>query len=227
MVSGDALSDVNLGADELAELIAGGEGKLLEFKRGLPQPEKVARTLAAFANTRGGILLVGVGDRGELVGAPRPRETLAKLREIAEQVLEPPLRVELAIVELQGRKIVCCSAPLSPARPHSVARADGRREIVTRAGSSNRAADGATLQAIERQRTSKRNVDALERRVLEWVDLRTRRGAAASSDATISAFCAAANVGKQRARRAFVELERAGMLVGHGVGARRVYSRPA
>ncbi len=217
---------MKLSPADLAARIAQGEGKTLEFKRGLPRDEKVARSLAAFANTRGGLLLIGVGDRGELFGAPQPRETLERLRQIAAQVLEPALSVELALVELEGATIVCCSVPLSPRRPHAVRHEDGRTEVVTRAGSSNRAADGATLRAIVEQRTSKRSLDELEKRALAWVDERTRRGAAADSDATAAAFSAAANVGRQRARRVFTELERAGLLVGHGEGARRVYSRP-
>ncbi|NOT31836.1 MAG: ATP-binding protein, partial [Planctomycetes bacterium] len=76
---------MRLDADELARLIAGGEGKQLEFKRGLPGDPKVARTLCAFANTRGGLLLIGVGDRGELVGAPRPRESMSRLRAVAAE----------------------------------------------------------------------------------------------------------------------------------------------
>lgn len=222
---GSALTTVKLSAEELAARIAQGEGKTLEFKRGLPRDEKVARSLAAFANTRGGLLLIGVGDRGELIGAPRPRETLEHLRSIAEHSLEPSLALQLAIVELQSARIVCCSVPLSPKRPHRVLRADGSSEVVTRAGSSNRAADGRTLRAIVEQRTSKRSLDELERRALAWVEERTRGGAAADSDATVEGFCEAANVGKQRGKRVFVELERAGLLIGHGAGARRVYSR--
>ncbi len=217
---------MKLSSEELAARIAQGEGKTLEFKRGLPRDEKTARSLAAFANTRGGLLLIGVGDRGELFGAPRPHETMEQLRQIAARVLEPALNVEVALVELAGAAIVCCSVPLSPHRPHAVRHDDGRREVVTRAGSSNRAADGATLRAIVEQRTSKRSLDELEKRALAWVDERTRRGAMADSDATAALFSTSANVGRQRARRVFIELERAGLLVGHGEGARRVYSRP-
>lgn len=223
--SGAALTTLKLTAEELAARIAQGEGKTLEFKRGLPRDEKVARSLAAFANTRGGLLLIGVGDRGELFGVPQPRQTLEQLRSIAQHTLEPAIEVQLAVVELRGARIVCCSVPLSPKRPHAVRRADGSSEVVTRAGSSNRAADGSTLRAIVEQRTSKRSLDALEKRALAWVEERTRGGAAADSDATVATFCEAANVGKQRGKRVFVELERAGLLVGHGEGARRVYSR--
>lgn len=155
--------------EELAALIARGEGKELEFKRGLPRDEKAARTLTAFANTRGGVLLVGVGDRGELLGAPHPARTAQRLREIATHGVEPPLRVEVELVKLAERTLVVCSVPVSPARPHSVLRAGGDPETVVRSGSSNRAAEGATLRALREQRTSKRSLTELERRVLDWV----------------------------------------------------------
>jgi hypothetical protein len=214
------------GPDDVAGWIASREGKHVEFKRGLPRDEKVARTLCAFANTRGGILLVGVGDRGELVGAPRPRETTQALRAIAAAELEPPLAVQAGVVMLERRRIVWCSVPLSPARPHSVASAvprKGGRAVLVRVGSSNRVASGATLAALRARNPSGGGLDELERRVLRWVEERTRGGRTPSSDATVAAFAAAHNVGRQRARRAFTDLERAGRLVAHGLGSRRVY----
>jgi ATP-dependent DNA helicase RecG len=46
----------------LNELLGQPEGKTLEFKRNLSSPEKVLKTLIAFANTSGGIILLGVED---------------------------------------------------------------------------------------------------------------------------------------------------------------------
>ena len=213
-------------SDEIAQLIAAGEGKSLEFKRGLPRDAKVARTLCAFANTRGGILLIGVGDRGEIVGAPRPRECAKKVREIAAERLEPPLTVQVGSVELEQRRIVWCSVPLSPARPHAALDDQGERVILVRAGSSNRAASGATLAVIQSQRAGGKSLDALQRSVLRWVERCNRAAREPGGAATVAAFAKANNVGLQRARRAFTQLELAGRLVGHGAGARRVYSLP-
>lgn len=212
-------------AGEIAERIAEREGKALEFKRGLPGDTKVARTLCAFANTRGGLLLVGVGDRGELVGAPRPPETVARLRAVARERLEPPLDVLAGLVELEGRRIAWCSVPLSPGRPHAALDDAGERTVLVRVGSSNRRASGATLAAIRAQRSSRRRLDALERAILDWVSGRARR-AQPGGDATVRGFAEAHNVGVQRACRAFTQLEQSGRLVGHGAGARRVYALP-
>jgi len=44
------------------------EGKTLEFKRDLSSPENFIKTLVAFANTAGGIMLIGVEDDHSVIG---------------------------------------------------------------------------------------------------------------------------------------------------------------
>lgn len=209
--------------EEVMALIAEGEGKRLEFKRGLPGDAKVARTLCAFANTRGGLLLIGVGDRGERVGAPRPRATMAALRRIAGERLEPELAVAVGSVLVDGRTLVWCSVPVSPARPHAVVGDDGEREVVARVGASNRRASGPTLRAIQAGRATSAGLDPLQRKVLAWLE---GLAPGAASSATAAAFARAHNVGLARARRAFTQLELAGRLVGHGAPTRRIYGLP-
>lgn len=206
---------MELNEGQLLALVASGEGKTLEFKRGVQRGEKLARTFAAFANTRGGNLLVGIGDDGEILGAPHPLETMQVLREIAEELVEPPLAVEVTLPRVLGKPIVCCSVPLSAARPHAVVRDDGTREIVVRAGSSNRA---ASEQAVVEMRARPKALGELELAVLAWLER-------ANSIATPAEFARATGVGKQRARGAFLALERAGRLVAHGIGAERAYRR--
>ena len=47
---------------DLVPLLSRQEGKTLEFKRDLSSPDNVLRTIVAFANTSGGVLLIGVED---------------------------------------------------------------------------------------------------------------------------------------------------------------------
>lgn len=218
---------MDLSPEDVVALVAQREGRKVEFKTGLPRDAKTARSLAAFANTSGGILLVGVGDRGEILGAPHPRATLERVRAIARGSVDPPIDVQSGIVTVDARPIVWCSVALSPRRPHAVLHEDGEREIVARVGSSNRVATGPTLTALESaRRGSASGLDELQKSVLAWVAERARAGSRPDGDATIAGFARARNVGIQRARRAFTQLEIAGLLVGHGVGARRTYARP-
>ena len=46
-----------------SELIEKPEGKTLEFKGNLSSSSNIIKTLTAFANTAGGILLIGIHDK--------------------------------------------------------------------------------------------------------------------------------------------------------------------
>ncbi len=51
----------------ILELLKNPESKTLEFKGDLSSPEGILRTIIAFANTSGGILVIGVEDVGHQV----------------------------------------------------------------------------------------------------------------------------------------------------------------
>jgi len=208
--------------DELRAAIRSGEGREVEFKRGMPSDYKVARSLCAFANTRGGLLFIGVDDRGELAGAPHPQATALKLREIAEKRVSPPLEPLIRCVRLDGVQLVIVRVAASRLRPHSVLDEDERLETVVRAGSSNRVASKATKIALRDARRSKSSLDELERGVVDYVE--RNAGADPNGGVSVSGFARARNIGVQRARRAFLRLEREGFLIGTGLGAGRRFS---
>jgi len=217
---------VNLSEDDLLDMVARGEGRSLEFKRGLPRDDRLARTLCAFANTRGGMLLVGVTDNGGVHGVHRPEEVLADVQRIGREYVDPPIEVLAQIVKRNGVSVVACQVGVSEDRPHAALRGEDEEVVVVRVGSSNRIARGATLEALRNRRTARESRDPLEKRILLWVERRTSKSAVPGGDATVERFAKANNVGVHRARRAFNRLERDGLLLGHGTGARRVYHRP-
>ena len=49
--------------------IESGEGPNTEFKRGLGDLSAIGGTICAFANSDGGIVIIGVSDSGEILGA--------------------------------------------------------------------------------------------------------------------------------------------------------------
>lgn len=54
--------------NSIYDYIAEGEHQTQDFKFRVDDPRKIARTLAAFANTDGGRLLIGVKDNGKVTG---------------------------------------------------------------------------------------------------------------------------------------------------------------
>ena len=53
---------------DIPALLAQGEGETLEFKRSVAELDQVVETVAALTNTRGGLVLIGVGPDGGVVG---------------------------------------------------------------------------------------------------------------------------------------------------------------
>jgi predicted HTH transcriptional regulator len=206
-------------AAEIAKVLEQGEGRQVEFKEGVAEDGRIARTICAFANTRGGILIVGVTDRGRPIGAPRPAAIVEALHDLAAQV-EPPVPVRVQRLALGSLTLVCCSVPLSPARPHAVPAGPGEgAEVFVRVGASNRIASPAAIAAIGTPFSRRIAPTPIESRIL-------REAAGAGREGLRLAEFQRDAVGKQRARQAFERLERAGRLVAHGFGARRRWSIP-
>ena len=217
---------VKLTARDLLSCLDGGEGTRIEFKRRLPRDDRAARTLCAFANTRGGLLIVGVTDLGRVHGVHRPDEVTGRLVRLAGEMLAPAVRVEVQTIDVEGPRVVACSVPFSKQRPHAVLTSEGAREYVVRVGASNRVADGPTLAALRLARRPGRGLSPLELEILAWVEAHVRGSTHPGGTATVARFAKLHNVGEIRARRAFVRLEGLGLLLGHGAGRARIFTRP-
>lgn len=77
--------------DDIHRLIIGGEGETLDFKFRIDDQRKIARTLVAFANTKGGILLIGVKDNGKITGI-NPEEEFHMIEGAAGLFCRPELK---------------------------------------------------------------------------------------------------------------------------------------
>ena len=79
-------------------LIEEGEGATVEFKRKVTSPEKIVRTLIAFANSHGGNILFGVDDDGSVYGVRSEKEEVEQIQFAGNILAEPPVPFELHIV---------------------------------------------------------------------------------------------------------------------------------
>src|SRR2546423_9181383 len=115
---------------ELYDLIESGEGADVEFKRKFSSPEKIAREIIAFANTRGGYLLFGVDDDGTVVGVRSEKSELEEIEHAARWMIEPPVDIITENVHAgRGLDIVLVRVPESNDKPHTLVEYDasGRR----------------------------------------------------------------------------------------------------
>lgn len=95
----------------IEKLIKQGEGITLEFKTAKNElPQNVLETVCAFLNRYGGTILLGVNDKGEILGID-PSKVQKISRELVNslnnpQLLNPPVYISPNEIEIEGKTII-------------------------------------------------------------------------------------------------------------------------
>lgn len=98
--------------DEFQQLVRGGESATLEFKQTASNPEKIAKTLVAFANTMGGMLVIGISDRREIIGID-PEEEKFALQIAASRYCFPPIELTYSEAEIEDKTLLIAEVQAS------------------------------------------------------------------------------------------------------------------
>lgn len=92
------------------DLIRQGEHQQLDFKHSISDSKKIARSLAAFANTDGGKLLVGVRDNGSVAGV-KSDEEFYMVQAAADLYCKPEVKFETKVWEIEGKTLLEITIP--------------------------------------------------------------------------------------------------------------------
>ena len=95
--------------------IASGESETVEFKNSFDR--EVIETLAAFANTKGGKVFVGISDKGKITGAQLNKESVQAWINQAKQLTSQAIIPDAETISLKGKQVVILSVPESPIKP--------------------------------------------------------------------------------------------------------------
>jgi len=103
---------------QLKRIVAKGEDQNLEFKRKANYPEKIMREVVAFANSSGGLLLIGVGDNGEIAGLKYPEEEEFVLKNAIAKYCSPSITYDYLTVKVtESRAVLAFDIHSSPDKP--------------------------------------------------------------------------------------------------------------
>ncbi|MCP5053379.1 MAG: hypothetical protein GY940_39810 [bacterium] len=98
-----------------------GEDSKVQFKENFTNSEQVAAEMVAFSNSRGGHLLVGVTDKGEIKGLSK--EDINRLNQLISNTattnVMPPVTPLTEIVSIENRKIMVIEIKQGINKPYS------------------------------------------------------------------------------------------------------------
>jgi predicted HTH transcriptional regulator len=214
---------------ELFELIDGGEGMDVEFKRQFSTPEKIAREMIALANTRGGYILFGVDDDRTIRGVRSEKAELGQVEHSAQFLCEPPLEIEAEHVHAGGGKyIVLIRVNESRIKPHVLVEFDssGRRSNIqtnqgfVRVGENSVHASKEMMSVMRHSRDDSPplllSIGLNEKALFEYLEKNVR--------ITLKEFGDLVNISDRRASRILVSLVRSGNLIIHTMEREEFYT---
>ena len=115
----------------IRQWIADGEGPTLDFKLNITSPPKIARNLVAFANSRGGKIVIGVEDNGRIIGI-NADEQQYNIELAAERFCAPNVLVEFEPYEVEGKTLLIVHVSESSRKPHYALDKKGEKKVYVR-----------------------------------------------------------------------------------------------
>jgi predicted HTH transcriptional regulator len=132
-------------AETVAAWLAVGEDEHTEFKE--KYSSRVIESLVAFANTAGGRVLVGVNDRGRIVGLSDADKVVESVLSACREAVSPPLTPVAAIVR-QPEGILVVAQVEATGRMHAKSGA-----VLVRHGRQTRRASAEEIRALTLRET--------------------------------------------------------------------------
>ena len=132
----------------IRKLIAEGEHQQLDFKFGITDSRKIARTLAAFANTDGGRLLIGVKDNGSIAGV-RSEEEFYMIQAASEMFTKPVVPFEVKEWTVNQKRILEIIVPAIKGVLHSAPEKKDDYLVYTRVKDENYPVNSVWLKAYK------------------------------------------------------------------------------
>ena len=128
---------------ELKDIISQGKNSSVEFKESAVRPETIAREMVAFANSTGGVIVIGVADDGTIKGIGERTNLEEWVMNIARTSVSPGLHISSEFISVDGLPVHVISVPKGSDKPYQT----GDKYLI-RVGSTNRIATQAELMRL-------------------------------------------------------------------------------
>ncbi len=141
-------------AHYIEELIEQGENLYQDFKFAINDSKKIARSLVAFSNTKGGRLLIGVKDNGAIAGV-RTDEEYYMIEAAAELYCKPKVPFQTKDWNICGKKVLEITIPESKNKPHMALNDEQKWRAYIRVADENIVANAILLKVWKKLQSAR------------------------------------------------------------------------
>jgi predicted HTH transcriptional regulator len=189
--------------------IANGENEVLDFKKTISSASKIAKTISAFANHKGGTLLVGVNDNKTISGV-RTDEEKYMLELAANFYLKPSTKLEIREWNFGGKTVLEAIIPEGKDKPYYAKDEEGKWWVHIRVNDQSLLASKVVVDVLKMNSGNQINIikySDKEQIVLKTMDKNGRL--------TLKEICKMLNISRWRAQKMLVSLVSAGVIRSH------------
>lgn len=189
--------------------IANGENEVLDFKKTISSASKIAKTMSAFANHKGGTLLVGVNDNKTISGV-RSEEEKYMLEMAAEFYVKPKIKLTITEWEFGGKVVLEAIIAEGLDKPYYAKDEDGKWWAHIRVKDQSLLASKIVVDVLKRNSGKGQNViqyTELERSALKYLE--------ATEKVALKDLCKHLNISRWRGQKMLVALVSAGVVRSH------------
>ncbi|MFB6341544.1 RNA-binding domain-containing protein [Saccharicrinis sp. FJH62] len=156
--------------NKILQYITEGEHVEQDFKFEISDSKKIARSLAAFANTQGGRLLVGVKDNGNISGV-RSEEEFYMIEAAAHMYCKPPVPFQAKEWDVNGKTVLEIKIAKSDYKLHKAPDNDGKFKVYVRVNDQNLLANAIYINAQKQKKRPEGKAFLLSEPVKKLLDL--------------------------------------------------------
>jgi predicted HTH transcriptional regulator len=191
------------------ELIQRGEDSTLDYKQTITSASKIAKTMSAFANHHGGILLVGVTDDQKVSGIQNEEE-FYMLDMAARFYCKPEVDLKITRYQVEGKEVLECYVQPGLDKPYYAKDEDGKWWAYVRVKDKTLLASKIVVDVLRRNNSGSGtliNYTSKEKAILEYLSENER--------ITLNHYKHMINISTRRATKIIVNLISAGVLRSH------------
>jgi len=203
----------------IKRMIIEGEGVTLDFKKTITSSEKIAKTLVAFANNKGGRLLIGVLDDGTIKGVKSEDEEKYMITRAAGFFCRPALEPFFEEVYIDEKLVLVAEVKPSDMKPHYALAEDGKWWVYIRIKDKSMLASKIVVDVLKHSNNNEGvliEYSSKEKALLEYLNLQEK--------ITVKEYCTMLNLSRRRAQRILVNLVLSGVIRVHTTEKEEYYT---